>query len=474
MVSNINRKSKIFEFLTLLSSVVGIVLGTGEFIKNDNKPGHVLFYTHNPILALIIWSIIGISAILMLFCFIELIASSTSPNSSLSCLVSKFISRKLGSYVSLFFIFIYYPIIYTYFSMMLVYWLTLVTNWTIQPIMYLFLSIVFILFFGLLNSFTRKPGKYYQIIGTFFKLIPLFLVLILGFFFHNSDNTFVDPDLKKWNFESFFLATGPILFSFDGFIFAANLQKETKNKSLVYKALISGMIIVVIAYLLETLALFLGTKDGSVLTLFTNIFGKNVGSIFSIMIIFVISISLNGYTMVGNALIYNDADEKLIFSFRKKVALKWSGLFQVSIALMWLLILFVIGTSVNNGAHSVDNKTEYYPIFYAEIFSNIISIFSFLVYSLLLVSLVFNRIFNKNNLSKSNKVTPYFATISAIVFLTFIIFKLYLVISKLDITTFILFGIIIFSILIYFLNEYLLKSKWNFPKPATQIITNKW
>ncbi len=229
---NKKNKSKVWEFLTLLTMIVGIVVGSGEFIKNDDTPGHILFVSNNGYLAVLVWVIIGICCIFMMVAFIE-IASSTEKegNGTLANWSKKFISRRAGSLVSIFYIFFYTPILYALFGIVSMnFFLTAIqisfTSFSVKvALVYISGGVLIISFFTLLNAFFRKQGKYFQIIGTFIKFIPFILILIAGFFWIQPSNVFNDDKFQKWKISNFFLVSAPIMFSFDGFIFAANLQK---------------------------------------------------------------------------------------------------------------------------------------------------------------------------------------------------------------------------------------------------------
>lgn len=43
---------KVFEFLTVFSTAIGITIGIGSYLKNDISEGHVLYFTQNPYLAI--------------------------------------------------------------------------------------------------------------------------------------------------------------------------------------------------------------------------------------------------------------------------------------------------------------------------------------------------------------------------------------------------------------------------------------
>ncbi len=479
------RKNKIFEFLTLISMIIGIVIGTGEFIKNDNEhPGHILYETHNNvIMALSIWVIIGISCIFMIIGFAE-IASSTAKkgNGTTSNWAKLFIGRKCASFISIYWVFIYLPIIYTLFSIMAIQFLlssfgldksNAITHLSaISASTYLLGGIAIFLFFTLLNSLSQKAGKHVQIIGTFLKIIPFVLILFIAFIpswnhTANSGGNAFNHDNKEWSVSAFFLTTGPILFSFDGFILASNLQKETKNKQLVYSSLIIGMVVIVLVYILEAVALFVGSSNGNVLTLFQNAFGsEKVAVAFNLMIVFAILIGLNGVTVGGARYIVSDTSIGLLASFNKKINFKRSGLIQMFIGAIWFLILILLGLVIKN------KDGTFAPDIYADIMSNIVVEFAFIIYILLIFAGVVNR-FTKKVKTNKLKFMPFFAIVGGTIISIFTITSLVLTIiahtSTTDILTrYIMIGVIVLNILIFFINEYFL-IKYKIKEPEEKI-----
>ncbi len=471
-VSKTNRKvKKSFEFFTLLCTVVGIVIGTGEFIKNDNSDtSHILGATQNAWMAIILWILIGICCIFMILCFIE-IASTTKykGNGTTSNWAKIFISPKIASFISIFWVFFYVPIIYTALSIWIVEFFMKSFNAsfidsknTMSILTYIFMSAGFMVFFALLNCLTRTPGKIIQIVGTFFKAVPFILILFLGLIFPSSPNAFNDPSLQHWSITNFFLATGPVLFSFDGFIFAANMQEETENKNALNKALIVGIIIIVIVYTLEAISLFLGTATGSVADLFSNIFkSSSVNIILNLLITIAIVVGLNGNTLIGANYITTDSKNKLLYTFNKKISLKSSGVIQLLISLIWYIPLIFLGLFQNNGLHpGTGGKLVFQPWYYADVLSNIVVIFAFLIYMLIIIFAVINR-YTKRVVTEKVKYMPFFAYISTAVLLILISYSLYAILAKLDLSSLLLICIIFFNFLIFIINSWLLKKGSN-------------
>ncbi len=452
------KRNKIFEFLTLISLAIGIVIGVGEFIKNDgNTSGNVLYESQNAIMSIFLWIIISISCIFMIIGFIE-IASSTAQkgNGTISNWIKLFIHPKVASAVSIYWIFFYLPIIYTLFSLMLVNFLLQALNITFNTLTWTSGTIYFLgglagfLFFTLMNAFTRKPGKYLQIVGTILKMIPFLMVLVIAFLpfanFDHNTNAFHNYT-KPWSISTFFMSIGPILFSFDGFIMSTNLQKEMNNKSLVYKTLIIGIIITAIIYVLEAIALFYGSENGSVIELFQNVFGDKVGNILDLMIVFTICVGLNGVSMAGARYIVTDVNAGLICGFGKKISITKSGVIQTLIGLIWFIILTSLGMFVNT----------FDPIKYVNVMSNIVVEFAFIIYMIILFAGVINR---KTKKIKTEKVKfmPLLASIGGTILSIGTVSSIILTLINSDLSIKIMMILIIVGVLgIWYVNQLFLK-----------------
>ncbi len=466
------RKNKFFEFLTLLTTIVGIVIGTGEFVKNDNwSEGHVLYSTNNnAIMAMTVWFIIGIACIFMMLVFME-VASATSKhgNGTTSSWLKIFASRRLASFVSLFWIFLYVPVFYSFFSIATTEYIFVSFNITAVYstkfiLIYYFVGLFVLIFFTMMNTFVYVFGKYLQIFGTALKIIPFVLILILGFIpaLNNSggSNAFDDPNNHLWKASNFFLATGPILFSFDGFIFATNLQKETKHKHLISISLFTGIIIIVIIYILEAFALFFGTKDGSVMTLFQNSFGSKIAELIDLLIVFAILISMNGNSLVGARYIITDTNAKLLYSNNKKISLNKSGTIQMLIGLVWFIILLTLGIFVNKGMYKSGDTLEFEPYHFSDLMSNAVVMIAFLIYILIMIFAVINRIRKKIETIKI-KGMPIYAIISILILVPSILYSFYLIIISKDITKYLILMSVIINLILFSMNEFVLQKKRN-------------
>ncbi|WP_338972674.1 APC family permease [Spiroplasma endosymbiont of Panorpa germanica] len=414
------RTNKAFEFLTLFSLVFGLMVGSGIYLKNRNTSGGVLGEAgQNPYLAIIMWLVIGLVSTLMILVFVEAAsATKVSGHSTIQTWGSRFLGRKVGSFYAIFFIMFYVPVltgIGALFAVKTVIdaadklsgpeWLSHEGKLAIQGTF----AILMMVGFMTLNMLTTKPGHLIQTIFTFFKFIPLAIVIIGGFVlnFQGHDNAF-DNSSGEWKTEYFFLTLAPILFSFDGFIFAAALQKDVEHKEVVAPGLFFGVLGVSLFYVLISVAIFFGSIDGNVFTLFDNLFASAPGwaFFFKTVVACTIMTIVNGYSIVGPKGVQASIDDHLIFSKSGEVIPhKKACIVQGIISISLVTILMIFSAVLKNNLIDIIDFT-----------SNTITVMAFTTYLSVLIGVLFNRKTKKVEVEKVKGVFWY--SILPIVFLT--------------------------------------------------------
>ncbi|WP_041614423.1 APC family permease [Spiroplasma syrphidicola] len=385
---------KLFEFLSVFSTAVGITIGIGIYLKNDNEPGHVLGFTQNPFLAIALWILVGILGMAMIMVFIEVSSANTkSGHGTLASWANLFIGRKVASYYAIFYIFLYFPTLLTFFAMFSVNAMFIALNLQnvseeTKNIVTVIVGFIFLILIALSNIFFRKTGKAIQTIGTFIKFIPLLVSLFIGFI-HPIDGNVFDT-FKDIKFGNFFMGLLPVLFSFDGFIYGASLQKEVSNKNVVPKALFAAMVFITIFYLLEVISLFLGTNDGSVFSLFNNVLGTGIGSkILNWFIVITALMSLHAMTLVAPASMQASREENLIYLGKKELKMWVIGAVQIAVTVTVGAIMMAISLPVKHDALAI-----------VDTFSNATSLTVFVLYLMLIVAVCVNRKTGKVEVNK--------------------------------------------------------------------------
>ncbi|QBQ07382.1 amino acid permease [Spiroplasma gladiatoris] len=422
---NINKKNKvknkIFEFLTIFSMVIGLVVGSGIYLKNRSAEGGVLNAAKdNPYLAIIIWIFIGIVCTLMIVSFLEISSAiKKDQHNTLLSWSSKFISRRAASAFSIFYVTFYMPILA---ALGAVFTISVTFEYGLNPFLTaigksklseafsntsynalkITLASIILIGFQLLNYFSEKPSQIIQTICTFTKFLPLIVVLIGGFVLYLTNNVADingDPggqnsfqsSSNQWKFWSFFATVVPVIFAFDGFIHAVTLQKDVEHKKVVEPALYAGILAITLFYILITIAIFIGANDGNIFKLFDNLFVKTpiISFLFKLIIAFTVATLCNGYTNLLPKTIQSAAHEGFLYFGKDSLNLskKKASIIAILITLVLFYITIILSLSVNPLR---DNTPPDYA-FISETLSTSTVIYAFIIYYTLIVGVVHNR-----------------------------------------------------------------------------------
>ncbi len=453
----------------------GIVVGSGIFFVNQDIMASGTFAS----VALLAWILISFLTMALLYSFTE-VSSATAKSGetgSLSTWATKFFNKKVGRVFGYFFVYINLPIniaVLTIYSSDIISGMILgqtndlpsyISNisaeayFWLRTILVAVISMGIISIIGFINSNSNKGTKQIQNAGMFFKLVPIFgIVVIFGLAmakasflpddivnsssiwdFDNLKNSIVDANGKLITAKDssvsqiaiMLVAAMPmIMFSFDGFIYSSNLQNETKSKKTFARGLALGMIMIVVLYLLSTYSvLSLGktvqTESGSIISSygFDNILSMTFNEqewiliLFNVFLIVSVITGLNGTftaSIRANASLSADnivVDPKMKLITRNKNGVpKKAGYSFLVIAISWILLLRVFDTAtaystfINDGIKdSWGSAIESSALgFTASTFSAASAgvVFAFLFYGFILYGAVLNRKTNKVEVDK--------------------------------------------------------------------------
>ena len=265
-----------YGLLSLMAMIVGIVIGSGIFVKNAGLTainGSIL----NSIIAWIIGAAIVIAIVIAFFEIISITEISgeqaTTANWGRHLLGVRF-GKFVGYYITL----IYFPLImaglFSFAGNQFIDTLNIsgaidYSGWnSIQHEGSIIIVTIIVLgVIAVMNTTTKLPGKYLQNVGTAIKTIPLFFMVLLfivmlgtgdvSFDSSKLDNTEVSAEYQGMgNFTLILMTIPSILFAFDGFLLAGALSKEAKKESTFKSAFLFSMIFIIVIYILFSVAIF--------------------------------------------------------------------------------------------------------------------------------------------------------------------------------------------------------------------------
>ncbi len=277
-----------YGLLTTLSMIVGIIIGSGIFFKNNE----IFYTTQSSILSLSAWLLMTFVVIFMVLCFVEISSSTklSGKQGTFSNWGRNFVGEKMGKVVAIFFIFLYVPMGLAASSLYASTGLlesfngyTVLGDWSFW-VLSVVIGFTILMFMMFLNMFLNKPGKIIQVTGTGIKLTPIvtlialtlimILIVLCGGTAANPDfttdnvanvwdvsNTLLNPifSLGKSGLEItqlFLLAMPSVMFAYDGFLSASSLQNEAKSPKTYRTALIAGIMFVALVYLMVSWSVF--------------------------------------------------------------------------------------------------------------------------------------------------------------------------------------------------------------------------
>ncbi len=302
------KVKKQYGLWTGIAMVVGIVIGSGVFLK----AGGVLQLTGGDLrLAVLAWLIGGLIMVITSFCF-AIYATKISKYNGVVDYVETATNKKVGYYLAWLLTTFYYPIIasiVTLFAGQYFFQLIGVNVGLIDWQNFLFAFIVLILMV-VLNYLSPMLAAKFQISVTIIKLIPIFIIAIVGLFsaFIVSDggiiNALTTP--AQGYAINFGEAIKKTAFAYEGWVCATVINAELKDsKKNLPKALTFGTIAVLIFYIIYyvSLSAFLGNEQTIIqdakapIVVFQNIMGKIGSSIFTAFIMISCLGTVNGVAL---------------------------------------------------------------------------------------------------------------------------------------------------------------------------------
>jgi APA family basic amino acid/polyamine antiporter len=294
MDKEFNLKKNIGFFVSS-SLVIGTVIGSGIFMK----PGIVLAATANSNMALLAWVIGGIITLASGLTIAE-VSVKIPKTGGLYTYIEEVYGKMWGFLCGWVQTIVYGPAVIGALSL---YFGSLMADFFNLPkSISIYIGIVTVLLLGGLNLLGTQLGGFIQTVSTVGKLIPIILIAVFGIFKGDASifNVSSGTTSQSLSMGAAILAT---LWAYDGWMNVGFMAGEMRNPSKTLpRAIISGIVVVVIAYLSVNIAMLhvlpaakivqLGPNAASAAA--TSLFGVVGGKILSIGILISIFGCLNG------------------------------------------------------------------------------------------------------------------------------------------------------------------------------------
>ncbi|MGL4768857.1 MAG: APC family permease [Mycoplasmoidaceae bacterium] len=460
-------KNKKISFFSAMVIVIGSSVGAGIFLKSQA----VLSGSWESLgLAIFAWLIAGFAVIAMALALVEVASANVNNNLSLIGWCKQFNGRTIYKASKNFMFYVYLPL--TYFFMPLYVLIQLSDGigtfihydqftaaaksghgddfqysfnfgthndaliWTVLG---LIISVYFILFSG----FSSKIGNIQNLGITFIKFIPLVIAGVIGFIYIGTggDKSNIHGGIPKHDpvtpaspissFSPMFgmsLAISGIFFAYDGFYVTTGLQTEMKEPKKTPMALLFGLIIVTVIYLIIAISMSLnGTGSFSGFGIW--LAQKNALWVFGIINIFIavgVLGIINGFAMWAPRFTEDLISENEVpFSNRFKDKLNPThpkiGIMYSLILTIPIVVLFsIIGTFayIPSSFYSQYGTGMDRLMSFADLIANWTSLFAFSFITLAIFGCLKNRKTKTINTDQKKYFVPM--AISAIIIVGFI------------------------------------------------------
>ncbi len=307
-----NKLERKYGLITAICMVVGTVIGSGVFFKAQN----VLIATGgNMPLGIAAWAITGL---LMIICSAQfsVMATRYEKVSGVVDYAEATCGKGYAYYLAWFMVNIYYPGMTSVLAWVSARYFGVILGWDITGANVMTLAGFFLIASYTMNAMSPKLAGKFQVSATFIKLIPIFLMAIVGTVVGLANGTLtgnfnnIVNEVSGGNGAALFSAVVATVFAYEGWIVATSINAELKNpKRNLPIALVVGAFIVVVAYIMYYIGVAGGATNQVLMeqgatTAFSNIFGTVGGTLLNICIVISCLGTLNGLMVAATRGMY--------------------------------------------------------------------------------------------------------------------------------------------------------------------------
>lgn len=344
-----------YGLVTSICLVVGTVIGSGIFFRNDEIFAAV---GGNMAMGVAAWAVGGVIALSFAYLFGTL-SSKHEEASGLGYFAEKLVGTKFGYIMNWYMATIYLPALAGILAWVSGRFTTTLLGFDVDPGFsaetYVFALFYLIVIYGV-NQLSPKLAEKFHVTCTFIKVIPLIAMAIIGTVVGLINETTITnintTYIPQTDVNPFFAAIIATAFAYLGWEVAMSLSREIKDvKKNLPRALVIGMIIIIGIYITYFIGLFGAapveslTSGAGVMAAFTNIFGSTAGTLLFVFIIVSCLGTLNGLLLGAGRMFYTLSSNKTgpnqeVFSQIDKVTKMPTNSMAIALVLaaIWMLI----------------------------------------------------------------------------------------------------------------------------------------
>lgn len=304
MSTQLNKK---YGLMTAICTVVGTVIGSGVFFKAEK----ILTETGGNLpIGILAWIIGGLIMVSCAYAF-SILATRHEKVSGVVDFAEALVGKKYAYFMGWFLALLYYPTLTSVLAWVSARYLCVLIGWDITGPQCMTISGFLLITIFALNSLAPKLAGKFQVSATFIKLIPLFLMAIVGTIKGLSNGllienftTVVNEDISTAS--GLFKAVVATAFAYEGWICATSINAELKDaKKNLPKALVMGTLIIVAVYItyyiglaggIENAVIMQGGEAGAKIA-FSAVFSNFAGTLLFVFVVISCLGTLNGLTL---------------------------------------------------------------------------------------------------------------------------------------------------------------------------------
>ena len=302
-----NQLDKKYGLLTAICTVVGTVIGSGVFFKAEK----ILTETGGNLpVGILAWIIGGLIMVSCAYAF-SILATRHEKVSGVVDFAEALVGKKYAYFMGWFLALLYYPTLTSVLAWVSARYMCVLIGWDITGPQCMTISGVLLIAIFALNSLAPKLAGKFQVSATFIKLIPLFLMAIVGTIKGLSNGllvenftTVVNEDISTSS--GLFKAVVATAFAYEGWICATSINAELKDsKKNLPRALVTGTLIIVAVYItyyiglaggIENSVIMQGGEAGAKIA-FSAVFSNFAGTLLFVFVVISCLGTLNGLTL---------------------------------------------------------------------------------------------------------------------------------------------------------------------------------